>query len=180
MRSHITLVPTGGLCNRMISILNAIDVCKNHDISIDIKWWKNKEIFVDFEELFLPIKDNKITISKLTQFKHLPSLKRNFFLPTLLRQFFFDRQYTSSDHPHNLTIEQIIGNHTNIYISTFTRFSLCTPSRNIASVFRPTKEIEDNISQVTQQYNKHTIGIHMRRTDNVCPTNMTPLTNTTD
>lgn len=125
MRSHITLVPTGGLCNRMISILNAIDVCKNHDISIDIKWWKNKEIFVDFEELFLPIKDNKITISKLTQFKHLPSLKRNFFLPTLLRQFFFDRQYTSSDHPHNLTIEQIIGNHTNIYISTFTHFSIC-------------------------------------------------------
>lgn len=54
------------------------------------------------------------------------------------------------------------------------------PSRNIASVFCPTKEIEDNISQVTQQYNKHTIGIHMRRTDNVCPTNMTPLTNTTD
>lgn len=106
MRSHITLVPTGGLCNRMISIMNAIDVCKDHDICIDIKWWKNNELFADFEELFLPIKDNKITISKLTQFKHLPSLKRNFFLPTLLRQFVSDRHIHHPTSPTTLPLSK--------------------------------------------------------------------------
>lgn len=167
MKTRITLVPTGGLCNRMVSIMNAILVSKDNDIEFDVRWWKNKECFAAFSELFLPIANNKVKVSQLSRFYHQPALKRNLFLPSLLRRFIFDKQYSRADHTYNMTIEDIIGNDTNIYISTFTRFSLCTPPHGIASVFNPTPEIEEKISSVTQRFDSRTIGVHIRRTDNI-------------
>ena len=52
MRKKLTLVPIGGLANRLYAITSAIAFCEDHDIDLKVVWFKDWGMGADFHALF--------------------------------------------------------------------------------------------------------------------------------
>lgn len=50
--NKLTIVPSGGLFNRLWVILSAAEYCRINSRKLEIIWLKNKECFIHFYELF--------------------------------------------------------------------------------------------------------------------------------
>lgn len=171
----ITLVPTAGLCNRMNTIISAFALNYNNpQISIDIFWERNKECYANFTDLFLPIVNNQIHIFPLTKFYLKPARKHNLFITKIIRKKIFDYDYNGSQISNLPTGEWLIKNK-RIYIESSNRFCIEPFHGNISDLFKPTDEIEQIIREVTDQYTENTIGVHIRRTDNLHAINNSPI-----
>jgi len=118
----ITLVPIGGLCNRMRAIASGVFVSKALGIPLKVVWKKNNDCYADFSDLFcLPSSLSSAFLSSsfslplpyslslplqeyftvrpftLSDFYLSYSRKSNLFIPGLLRRFIFDFQYVGKE-----------------------------------------------------------------------------------
>lgn len=172
----LTLVPQGGLCNRMNTILSAIALnqANNFKYEINIYWEKSHDCYVHFDELFEPLQIKNITIHPLKDFHLKSGGKRTLFLPNLFRIFKFDASY-NGNKISNLHIEELINNKKDVYISACNRFCLYEIQESIGNYFKPNQDIEKRIQAITQQFTDSTIGIHIRRTDNILAIKNNPI-----
>ena len=81
----ISLVPCGGLCNRMNAILSAIAVVRNFGDKyiFNIYWRKSHDCYADFSQLFFPIKEDNIRIVKLNKFYLIGGVESIYTCPIL-------------------------------------------------------------------------------------------------
>lgn len=170
----ITLVPTAGLCNRMNAILCAIAVQREYNCKVEVYWEKTRDCFADFTDLFKEPKIRNLDIRKLEHFFLKPATKRNLYLPKLLRIGSFDLDLNGNKTTYK-EIAPFINGKKNIYITSFNRFCLHEICTGVGSIFIPIDEIENRISSITEQYGKYTIGIHIRRTDNIAAIQNNPI-----
>lgn len=176
MTTEITLVPQAGLCNRINAIISAFALCDNHPwVNINIYWEKSRECRADFTDLFQPIDTKNIRMYKLKKFALLPGRKDNFFLPRFFRALSFEKQYDGREIS-NLPLDKWLYGKSKIYITSANRFSVEWIYGRVGEVFKPTLEIEKDIDKVTRLYKTNTIGVHIRRTDNVAATKNSPMT----
>ena len=98
MQAKITLIPYGGLCNRMNAILSALAFVEEYrdKYPVHVYWEKSKECYADFDELFKPIVYENITFSKLRKF-YLQSNRKNLSIPYHMRKLFFDKTLDGND-----------------------------------------------------------------------------------
>ena len=166
-QTFITLVPTGGLCNRMNAILSAIAVVHKFKerYNFSIYWHKNRECYADFDELFLPIKENYMTIGKLSKYYLIGGGKRYLYFPQTIRKFMFDASFNGSE-VFDLDFTALMDKKKKVYIKSSNRFCPWGIGRSHGKYFRPIPIIEEDITAVTEQYAPNTIGVHVRRTDN--------------
>jgi len=148
------------------------------DICFKIYWEKTTDCCAKFLDLFKPIHTNaNISFHELHGFVLRPSRKRNLYLPKILRKFtfVFDGDYDGGAIA-NEPIESWLNGKKRIYITSYNRFC---PSRlgggKIGDLFFPADDIEQIIGSVTSQFSKNTIGVHIRRTDNVASIQNSPL-----
>lgn len=162
----IYLLPVNGLANRMRAIDSAISLSKLTNQKLNIYWFRYWGINCQYKDLFEPINGLKIMDrDKVPVFFDSGKLS-NLYLPTILRKMPFIIHLNPYQMKPLLENEFDFGDLKGgiFFISSYSRFF---PSKKPFENFRPIPSLLTKIDQESQDFNEHTIGIHIRRTDNV-------------
>jgi len=164
---QLTLVPEGGLCNRIYAITSAIGFAKKHNLRLTVYWFKGWGMGAGFHDLFTlsPAVENvKIKDAGFIDFfKYAKPVKSNLFLPKLYQKFRFDAVYYW--YKEQVTIEKWYFSKLKadkFYLFTCRKFY---ESSEFAGLFSPVNSIQKRISERLNLLTPNTIGIHIRRTD---------------
>ncbi|MEA4904989.1 MAG: glycosyl transferase, partial [Petrimonas sp.] len=89
MKSSVTLIPYGGLANRMKAIEALIVLTQDTDISATAIWFKDQGLNCSFEQLFQPLKIPRLTLRNAILTDYILNdrpRKKNFFIPHLFQK----------------------------------------------------------------------------------------------
>lgn len=168
----ITLVPVGGLANRMKAIDAAIALTREISADLHIIWYKDQGLNCRFDELFQPINIDRVTLKEASLFDLLVydrPRKKNFLIPSLFQSFLFsDCMYEAE-----VTKRMFAGfdfkewaRNRRVYLASCVYF-FSSPDKKRFDVFRPISSLKKEIESNCASFTSNTIGIHIRRTDNV-------------
>ena len=182
-RSHptLTLVPVGGLANRMRAIVSAAALTGETGHRLHVVWFKDAGLNCRFDELFCPIGRTDIRLHEATFadfLLHDRPRRKNLWLPGLFQHAAFDaRLYEQAPElaPGSpFDAGQWLAGHSRAYIATCYPFHP-SPTSLYAALFRPVEAIERQVRTYTERFSAHTVGIHIRRTDNAMSIAHSPL-----
>lgn len=175
----ISIIPTGGLCNRMRAISTGIDIARYYKSDTKIYWNNCAGLKTDFAELFKPINiegveliENKKWLYNIRDTKtylyRLPFLYLKYDMLSFNYAPFFVKDPKKEIHklidkckPEKLLIA-----------SCYQLGDL----NDMAALFVPIDEVQVQIDNITDKFSSHTIGVHIRRTDNTKSMASSPLT----
>jgi len=167
----IIIEPFGGLANRIRVIASGLWLSNQTTQQLELLWNKNSELNCDFNKLFLPIDNLKISKKKVL-YHYVKATNQSSIIKRitarLLNKFAgIDYCIKESDFSkfiwnNKLDILKITVKNKNVYFQTCEEFG---DNINEFSKFVPTNEIQEIIYKQVQFFNKNTIGIHIRRSD---------------
>jgi len=175
--NKITLIPIGGLGNRIRVIESSIRLSREINSTLRIIWFKDQGMGCRFDRLFCPIDDDMIQVREASFKDYIydrPRLK-NLYLPFLAEKILFDDciyEKESCFHNESLNYKAIAKNK-NIYIASFMPFYV-NENNSHYSMFRPIPELQARIEKETELFSNNTIGIQIRRGDNSTSTKLSP------
>jgi hypothetical protein len=168
----ITVVPVGGLANRMRAIDAAVALAQDVNTGLRIIWYKDRGLNCRFDQLFeslhlLPaVELREASFTDLLLYDR--PRKKNFHVPRIYQRFKFDA-CIYEDEATSLYFRQFDfkqwAKGRNVYIASCIYFHV-QPEREQYKIFQPLPELQQKINRTTQQFNAHTWGVHIRRTDN--------------
>lgn len=175
MNRVLTLVPLGGMCNRINSIMSGIEWTKhNPGTELRILWWKSHDLYAKFNDLFMPLDSVNVEEMK-SLIKDRPAVKRNLYLPRLFRSFFYDVEITDSND--RTLFDNTVENQARIYVAACNSFCQYVIRKSIGATFRPAPELQSRIKKYTEGWNGEVVGVHVRRTDHAQAIQHSPLDN---
>ena len=166
----ITLIPTGGLCNRMRAIASGKALSETIGSQLHVAWIQEPGLGSRFCDLFEPIKP--IEVTEYGQRSHyLTKLQTCFFWGSNFPPVKYVRQKLYHVIRENLgtdslndesIIKDLCGK--KVVVSSFAKFY----SHPLLSFdfMRPSKILSKEINEIGKQFNEYTAGVHVRRTDN--------------
>lgn len=171
-RLRITVVPQGGLCNRLRTVLSAFFAAQK-GADVRVEWACIKECKADFHDLFEPLSLSAVEVNgqcsqggfSITprRWWNRPQSRWNLHVPALLRRMIYDEQWVNLQRAEGkYSIEHV---YKNIYISTGYEWYPYDPK--LSRLLRPVAEIGKRIDELSANFDVHTVGVHIRRTDNV-------------
>lgn len=163
-RRKLILVPQGGLCNRLRLVLSAFGALKNGVAPIEIHWARNAECRAWFEDLFLPVDSEALRIVHRSLWA-MPVTLRNLHLPAVLRRLMGYDLQRADCRPADDAEFYRMANAGKVFMSGGT--TLCSYDAECLQALRPQPAIQRCIDEVTAGFSDNTIGVHIRRTDNV-------------
>lgn len=178
-QGKITLVPVGGLANRMKAIDAAYHLAKDCGSKLQVIWFKDKGLNCRFDQLFQHPTDSIITIREATFCDLLLEdrpRKKNFFLPWLPEHLKYDaciyeQQATLLFYDHFDYAAWAKGR--KVYLASCVYF-YPQPDDKLFKLFKPIASLQQRIDACSEHFNEHTIGIHIRRTDNIASITQSP------
>jgi len=183
---YILLVPLGGLCNRLRAIMSAISLARDIQVPLKIIWLRDAGLNARFSDLFNPlpeIPETKVTITDSTAwyFYGVPRL-RNLYLPSLLQINAFDTILNEA------RLAEIINSISTDNLSEAIRRLLCgnvliqtglgfypSDERELQQLFVPSEAVRSFLAKRLEKIDPHTVGLHIRRTDNEQSAKHSPL-----
>lgn len=159
-----TLIPQGGLCNRMRMLDSGLMLAAATGRRLVVQWQLDPGLNCRFEELFeIPAGIARIHTQDRTG--HFAKLRKTLAKRVnRLRydQCLYERDLTAymASHDDLTTLNQ---NQT-VLIASCSRFYGAEP---FFQAFRPTTENRARIDHLTARFTPHMIGVHVRRTDHV-------------
>ncbi len=169
MNGSLLFVPSGGLANRMRAVASAYELCKKVDSTLQVVWFQDWALSAPFHSIFeetplVAIREATI----LDHFLYDRARKKNFFLPALPQRILFQRHIKEQDvtplKKQSFDFEAwACGKR--CYMSCYQVFGTF-PDERYQQLFHPVKAVMDVIDGYRSQFNSHTIGLHIRRTDN--------------
>ncbi len=178
--SKMTMVPVGGLANRMRAVASAVTLMQKIGGASTIYWFRDWALNAPFSALFEPIDLKGVVIEEGNAWNWLiydRPRRRNLWIPRLAQQFAFDyRLY------ENKVVEcfgecpdlekNIHGKH--CYVAAF--YQLCGYSNELLrKLFRPMPAIMAEVEQRIAHFSAYTVGVHIRRGDNVVAMQRSPI-----
>jgi len=165
----LTLVPLGGLCNRLRALLSARSlVDHDHELRVRVVWDANRDCAARygdlFEDHFTPT--GQFVFSKSRWFDAPAVWRHNLRLPALFRSFVYSAQ--RADFHSDWTSGECLAHFEKwqrVYIST--GLQLCQTPPEVWRGLRPVSSLRERIDALCQRMGAHTVGVHIRRTDNV-------------
>ena len=177
----ITLVPVGGLANRMRSIASGVSLSQKYGETLQIIWYKDTGLNCCFRELFQPLLLSDVNIREATKLDMLlydRPRKKNFQVPRFFQQFLFDTCLYERDARTQTDNEfdYCEWSHTfqRKYIASYNSFFPATPAL-LHKLFIPVQPVQDKIQEYVSHFGVHTIGIHIRRGDHQTAISQSPL-----
>jgi hypothetical protein len=165
MNKNITVVPVGGLCNRINTIKCAIATHDALDLDFKVCWRNNSELKAKFTDLFEPIETKGVQIIDSKNPLLWPGGGPVYGLMNLSRKIYgFDKCFNGTAHS-NEDFKQLIGDANNVYIFASNRFSPFGDA-DTEKFFHPIMKLQKRIDKISKGF-ENVIGIHIRRTDNV-------------
>ena len=156
----IYVEPRAGLCNRMRVMASAYNLAKEYNTTMTVLWRVSEGLNCSYYDLFCH--DPLVSVIET---KHKFSIK---FLVKALkaRRCFFNIKEEDGEK-----VESLVRNKKNVYVNTVFDFY----DVKHYEMFVPIPEIEKRIADICQSYASYTIGIHIRRTDNIMAIEHSPL-----
>lgn len=175
-RSSLYLRPLNGLCNRMRAIASAEALARAAATPLTVVWVVNPDVGVRYEEIFQPTDRCKIVNVHLRRSLRDAALLLLYCewesirgIPTrwVTRRYFRDRIFAQV-RPGDFSdrrLEQIVRDAKRTLITSWWSFySEPTLDFSIFVLHRPQQE---EVDEVSRAFASATIGVHIRRTDNV-------------
>ena len=179
----LVLVPLGGLCNRLRAILSALSLARDCQAPLEIVWFRDEGLNARYDDLFLPFSIPEalqtlypsVTLTESTSwFRYGVARKRNLWLPALYQRWAFDtilsEQTLSPMLTQGLPVKELSeavrqSLHGRVLIQTGLSF-YPADDRLLTRFFRPAAAVEAFIGQRQALIPPHTVGVHIRQTDN--------------
>jgi hypothetical protein len=165
----ITIKPFGGLANRMRAIDSAHTLARKFNIPLEIVWEMSFELNCSFSKLFLIQSSISVVEYKITGFRKRISdssirylRKFGIHFPLGYTKYLYDDEVLRLNRQHY--DYEGLKSFPAIYINTVNRFYY---DEFALKSFIPIPELQKKISDCTLNFNEHTIGIHIRRSDNI-------------
>lgn len=168
----LTLVPAGGLANRMKAIVAACCLCRRTGGRLKVVWFKDWALPARFSDLFEPLDLPELTLCEagtLDLALYDRPRRRNLWLPSLPQRLLFQ----SAIHENDITALKAQGfdfeawaKGRKCWMSCYQEFGQVDDSL-YARMFRPVGMVAENVAQRERNFSPYTIGMHIRRTDNV-------------
>ncbi|KAA6344927.1 hypothetical protein EZS27_007480 [termite gut metagenome] len=175
----ITLIPVGGLANRMHAIASALSLANDCNTHLHIIWYKDAGLNCEFHQLFQPLPYMRVTVKSASLIDFLlydRPRRKNFWIPRAFQYVLFDKCLYDSkvvvlkDRGFDF-LRWAKGK--NVFL---TAYSLFYPLRgfSFSGCFVPKDWIQQRIGERYNFFNKHTVGVHIRRADNVLSISQSP------
>jgi hypothetical protein len=157
----IALIPINGLCNRMRAMDSAVSLCRDMEVPIRIYWTKEPDMNCAFADLFEPIPNIEVIESDFGMNNEINLLRSQ--LHELSPDWIvLDRFHVKTLEKDGFDFKELKGHH--VLMSAFIRFY---PTAKMYAIFVPIKCLQQRIDKEYSHFHQHTIGVHIRRTDNV-------------
>lgn len=179
----ITLVPLGGLCNRLRAIMSAVALARDCHVPLRVMWLRDAGLNARFEDLFEALPDSSVTIVDTRSWmRYAIARRRNLFLPALWQRCTFDTMLTESvlmPLCNDSASEELAGHvrnrlSGNVLIQTGLGF-YPADDRQLTTLFVPRLEVRRMMEERLSLITPHTVGLHIRRTDNAMSIKHSPL-----
>lgn len=173
----LTIRPQAGLGNRLRALDSAVNLSKKLNKPLKIKWVRNKDCNCSFHDLFeltepFPIKESFSIVRDSGKAERillpLRKLFNNLFTPSTFG-FFFNKQIVSMKQGPDFW--KRFEKYDKLYIQTETSFM--TGDKPFYYL-KPNTFIKQAVDDITVPFNDDTLGIHIRRRDNVNATAHSP------
>jgi hypothetical protein len=173
----ITVQPVGGLANRMRVIDSCYWIAKELEMPLLINWENNFELNCSFHKLFeLPPEveyvEKNISRSQVFLKKRVHALLRKVGvqMPPGF-DYYVLQDEVDQIRAHGIDLETF-KQKDKIFVSTTDHFYRSDRS---FCFFQPVDYLQQKIDEHTKRFSDHTIGIHIRRTDNAMSRKFSPL-----
>lgn len=177
----ITIEPLGGLANRMRVIASGIWLKNRLNTDLTVIWNENYELNCPYHQLFEPSTEFNI-IAKPTKYRYIKSTHQTKLTDrwrVSVTNNLLGIDYCIQEHDFHqliwlgkLDIFQEAKKHKRIYIQTCQEFG---DSKLDYSCFKPIPTIVNRIQHITNGYADYTIGVQIRRTDNLSSVQYSPI-----
>lgn len=90
--NEITLVPVGGLANRMRTMASALTLAQQTNSKLKVIWFPTWDLYAPFDSLFEPIDESCITLRNASLWDRITldrPRRKNLYLPCLFQYFTF-------------------------------------------------------------------------------------------
>ena len=152
----IRVIPTGGLCDRMSTIECFLSYQQSLSLKqIKIIWNLDEDLNCKFEDLFEPIPDFVIVNKKKVRNKLLKKLRNTFYR-------FTNKEKIDLYKINRSDLELYLKNKTNLLLTGF----IFDESREKRYFDRFIVK-EKIMKKIPEFFSNNTIGVHLRRTDNI-------------
>ena len=175
----LTLVPAGGLGNRMYAVASACYLCRQTDTHLRVLWFKDWALGAAFGQIFQDPCQPDIHITEARLLHHLTADRprlRNLWLPRLPQYFLYQQRLDEQEvqrrlHQHFDFAAWIRDK--NSWMSNY--LLLCPEARSLVpELFHPVPQVMQDVEANTAHFGPHTFGFHIRRTDHVVATQASP------
>ena len=153
----------------MRAVASAYELCRKVDSTLLVVWFQDWALHAPFRSIFeeTPLVD----VREATLLDHLiydRSRRKNLFLPALPQRILFQRhikeQQVTPLKKQSFDFEAWArGKH--FYMSCYQVFGDVADSL-YRTLFHPVKEVMEIVDDYRSRFSAHTIGLHIRRTDN--------------
>lgn len=166
----ITLVPVGGLCNRMRAISAALSLAHAFgDDLLHIQWFRDRGLRSRFSSLFDPIPCPNVRMHEAAFPKRLlydSPRWGNLFLPRLFQSLLFDATLGKEvswnpAYDYRSWRQQ----HPDCLIASYGEFY--PKWKPLDELFVPTAPIKARVQTLANAFSTPVVGVHIRRTDHV-------------
>ncbi len=172
----VIVCPQGGIGNRMRALYSADRFCKENNLQLKVCWPLNRELNCRFETCFVKLPNLKNKKTDFTRFIEKGKRKSYLFicLLRLLEKLNIFRYFNDENGAKNISTYVLDCTAGKIKPALITIMSTCTCfywedyiEKFNNDLFRLNNEMESLVRKETIKFTPHTIGVHIRRTDNV-------------
>lgn len=179
--NEITLVPVGGLANRMRTMASALVLAKETGSKLKMIWFATWDLYAPFDALFEPIDEACMTLRNASSWDRWTldrPRRKNMHIPRSFQFFAFKGCiYERSFYlliRQKFDFERWVTSNRKVYMASYSVFYPYDRSL-IEKMFVPIASIKERVDDRCSRFTENTIGVHIRRTDNVDSIRQSPL-----
>lgn len=173
MATTIYYVPVGGLGNRMQALVAAYNLHLATGIAVRVLWFRDWALDAPFSSIFQPICQEGFVVKDATPFDSLlydRPRRHNFYVPLLPQRLLFSRRIMETQtvalKAQGFDFEQWAKEAKgNVYFACYESFGNVSDAL-YDQLLRLSPAVSDKLQAITNRFSAHTIGLHIRRTDN--------------
>lgn len=177
---ELFFVPVGGLGNRMRAVASAVSLAREKKSSVQVGWFRDWALNASFSDLFEMPDMIGVKISDVP-FVYYWTLDRprrkNLFVPRVFQRWIFDRCFYEPEMTALYQKKEDVGRYAlegRIYMACCYPFHAYERAL-ILQLFRPNALIRKRLEERCAAFSEYTIGVHVRRTDNIVSIKESPL-----
>lgn len=170
---NLTVIPVGGLANRMLAMTSAYELARDTQRSLTVIWQKDAGLNASFFDLFTPLNEPIKIVSKdsliFSLYYEIPR-KKNLYVPKILHKLSRGVwiQHLSSETAslnEEFFLEKALQPVKNISVTSCYPFYDKETAGDLKKIFHPSDKVEKRIDKILSG-KKPDIALQIRRTDN--------------